>query len=113
MRISVAKKIGVVFAAVHIIVFVFFVGYLFTSSEGQDRLLWALWLPLDFPVSLFVTIGFDHISPSSQYGGLVRTWLPYIVHGLLGPIWWFFIPVILANIFNRLLSKSSGRRRYD
>ena len=110
---SVAKKLGVVFAAVHIIVFVLFVAYLFTSGEGQDRLLWALWLPLDFPVSLFVTMGFDHISPSSQFGVLVRTWLPYIVHGLLGPIWWFFIPMILANIFNRLLSKSSGHRRYD
>ena len=106
---SVAKKVGVVFAAVHIIVFVLFVAYMFTSSEGQARLLWALWLPLDFPVSLFVTMGFDHLSPSSQYGGLARTWLPYFVHGLLGPIWWFFIPIILANIFNKLFSASHSR----
>ena len=100
---SVAKKIGVGFAVVHIAVFVLFVLYLQLSTEGQARLLWSLWLPLDFPVSLLVIFGFDLISYDSQFGSFVGTWLPYFVHGVLGTMWWFLIPIVIGRIFNRLL----------
>lgn len=102
---SLANKIGVGLAAVHLVAFVLFVLYLHVSTEGQARLLWALWLPLDFPVSLVVITGFDLISPDSQLGSFVRMWLPYFVHGILGTIWWFFIPVVIGSIVSKLLKK--------
>ena len=60
MRLS--RKIGIGLAVVHSLAFLLFVLYLNTSSDGQVRLLWALWLPIDFPVSLLVTTGFDVLS---------------------------------------------------
>ena len=105
---SLAKKIGVGIAAVHLAAFVLFALYLYLSTEGQARLLWTLWLPLDFPVSLVVIKGFDLISPDSHIGSFVRMWLPYFVHGVLGTIWWFFIPVVIDSIFNKLLKKDRG-----
>ena len=102
---SFAKKIGVGLAAVHLVGFILFTLYLHSSSEGQAPLLWALWLPLDFPVSLIVIKGFDLIPPDSQLGSFLTKWLPYFVHGLLGTIWWFFIPVLISSIFNRTANK--------
>lgn len=103
---SVAMKFGAGFAMVHLTVFVLFVIYLQLSTEGQARLLWALWLPLDFPASLLVVFGLDLISYDSQFGSFVGTWLPYFVHGVLGTIWWFFIPIVVGKIFNRLLKSA-------
>ena len=110
---SLAKKIGVGFAAVHLVAFVLFALYLYLATEGQARLLWTLWLPLDFPVSLVVIKGFDLFSPDSQIGSFVRMWLPYFVHGVLGAIWWFFIPVVIGSIFNKLLKKDRGSTGSD
>lgn len=101
---SLAKKIGVIFSGAHLIAFILFVLYLHQSHEEQSRLLWTLWLPLDFPVSLLVITGFDLI-PHDQLGSIVRTWLPYFVHGILGTIWWFFIPVVVSSVFSRLFRK--------
>ena len=102
---SLVKKFGIGFAAAHLAVFFLFATYLHLSTEGQARLLWTLWLPLDFPVSLIVIQGFDRISPDTQLGSFVRTWLPYFVHGVLGTIWWFFLPVVIGSIFNKLIRK--------
>ena len=101
---SLAKKIGIGFAVSHLAAFILFALYLHLSSEGQARLLWALWLPLDFPISLAVTKGYDLISADSQPGRFVRTWLPYFVHGVLGTIWWLFIPIAIGGTFNKLLN---------
>jgi hypothetical protein len=102
---SLTKKFGVGFALIHLLLFFLFVLYLYLSTEGQARLLWALWLPIDFPVSLIVIVGFDLIPSDGHFGGFIRTWLPYFVHGVLGTIWWFFIPVLLGNAF-KLLKKT-------
>lgn len=108
---SLAKKIGVGFASAHLVAFILFTLYLHLSTEGQARLLWTLWLPLDFPVSLFVIKGFDLISPDSQLGSFVRMWLPYFVHGVLGAIWWYFIPVLIGSALNNLLKKDHVQKK--
>ena len=102
---SLKKKIGFGFAAAHLLAFILFVLYLHLANDGQARLLWAFWLPLDFPVSLLVIKGFDLISPDSQLGSFFRVWLPYFVHGVIGTVWWFFMPVVIGSIFNKLLKK--------
>lgn len=97
------RKIGAGLATAHLVAFVFFVVYLHLSTEGQARLLWALWLPLDFPLSLFLVAGFDLIPPDSHFGSFTRTLLPYFLHGVLGTIWWFYIPAVVSSIFNKLI----------
>lgn len=53
---SVAKGI----ALLHIALCILFVLYLqFGTSDGQSRLLWAIWLPIDFPISLITLAGLD------------------------------------------------------
>jgi len=103
MRLS--RKIGITFLLIHIVAFILFVFYMHSSSDGQARLLWVLWLPIDFPVSLFVTYGFDVIPSDSEVGAFVRRWLPYFVHGVFGAIWWYFIPVFIS-MFNDKIKKS-------
>ena len=103
---AISKTIGIILAIIHICAFIIFVLYLhFGADDGQARLLWALWLPVDFPVSMTVPLGFKLISSASPFGLELRTWLPYFVHGILGPIWWYFIPRIIGYIFTRLFPK--------
>lgn len=109
---SLSKRIGAGLSVAHVVIFIVFVIYLNFSTDGQSRLLWVLWLPLDFPVSLIVTWGFELVSSEQPIGGFIRMWLPYFVHGVLGAIWWFFVPTIIAGLFNKLFgsgnSKNSG-----
>jgi hypothetical protein len=104
MHLSTSRKIGAGLATVHLVAFVSFVVCLHLSTEGQARLLWALWLPLDFPLSIFLVVGFDLIPPDSHFGRLATTLLPYFLHGVLGTIWWFYIPAVVSGIFNKLIS---------
>jgi len=104
---SISKTIGISLAIIHICAFILFVLYLhFGTDDGQARLLWALWLPIDFPVSMIVPFGFKLISSASPFGLEIRTWLPYFVHGVLGPIWWYFIPRIIGYIFIKIFPKN-------
>ena len=106
---NVAKRIGLLFATVHLIIFIIFVYFIHViSTEGQSRLLWTIWLPFDFPISLLVSFGFDLIPPDNGTGSTIRYWLPYFVHGGLGTIWWYFIPVILRSFFLRIGRKTKS-----
>jgi len=89
-------KIGVLFAIVHLIMFFWFLSYLdeLSGSDGQGPLLWVYWLVIDFPVSLLVIIMFA-IDVTSHY-------MLFFVHGILGTIWWFFVPTILYKGFMRI-----------
>lgn len=101
ITMSLAKRFGAGFAVIHLTAFILFIIYLHLSIDGQVRLLWTIWLPVDFPVSLLVAAGFDVIPPNDQMGSLIRTWLPYFVHGVLGTTWWFFVPIFVGAIFSR------------
>jgi len=61
-------------------------------------LLWIYWLFADFPVSLLVIAGWWFMDPDSQYGAVLGYYLPYLVHGLLGAVWWYYIPVVTIAI---------------
>lgn len=99
---SLSRKIGFGLATAHLTIFAIFWWHLSTSLDGQARLLWTLWIPIDFPVSLLVTAGLEGISNESPMGGVMQTWLPYVVHGGLGTIWWFFIPSVVALVYKKL-----------
>ena len=89
MNMNMQKKIGLLFAIIHLIAFFWFLSYLgdLSGRDGQGPLLWVYWLVIDFPVSLLVILLFA-VDITSHY-------VMYIVHGILGVIWWFFLPTVL------------------
>jgi hypothetical protein len=94
---SASSKLGLLLSAIHFFLFIAFAAYLkYGIDDGQLRLLWAIWLPIDFPVSILVTKGL-----SVTQSELLRFWFPYFVHGLLGTVWWFFIPKIITAVFDQ------------
>ncbi len=99
---STTKLIGTVLAAVHLLAFLTFVLFLHQSDDGQTILLWALWLPVDFPVSLTVLAGFELLPSDDGIGSMMRRALPYFVHGALGTIWWYFLPFLIAAVFKKI-----------
>jgi len=104
MTKTMARKVGIAFAALHLAIFLVFIVYLKQSTEGQAVLLWTLWRPVDFPVSLLVPLGFEFFTPDEGVGSVMRRALPYLVHGVLGSIWWYAIPSILTTVFKKLCS---------
>jgi hypothetical protein len=89
------NKLGSLLAAIHLIMFFWFLYYLdgLSSRDGQGPLLWVYWLVIDFPVSLLVILLFA-VDITSHY-------MLYFVHGILGTIWWFYLPTALYKGFKR------------
>lgn len=97
-----SRKVGLALSGAHFAVFILFVAYIdFFGRDAQLRLLWTLWLPIDFPISLLVIQGFEVI-PSST----VRAYLPYLVHGVLGTLWWLVLPTIVSVAFRKLFGRA-------
>jgi len=98
-----SKKIGTLLAVTHIFMFLSFVIYLeFFTSDGQSRLLWTIWLPLDFPVSLAVPLILDLVPKDYGCGQFVRTYSPHFVHGVVGPIWWYLLARFIGLLFSHI-----------
>jgi hypothetical protein len=92
------NKLGLLLAAIHLIMFFWFLYYLndLLSRDGQGPLLWVYWLVIDFPVSLLVILLFA-VDITSHY-------MLYFVHGILGTIWWFYLPTVLYKGFKKASS---------
>jgi hypothetical protein len=90
-------------ALIHIGLFVLFVVYLqFGTDDGQSRLLWTIWLPIDFPVSMITLLGLDLTQGGSELMSAFRRFLPFFVHGILGPIWWYFLVSFVGKMLGKL-----------
>lgn len=77
-----------------------------TEPDAQWQLIWVFFLPIDFPFSLLVYYSSAFI-PDGLIAGLrypisdIRGFIwPSIIHGILGPIWYFFIPLVISNFIN-------------
>ena len=100
-----AKKIGLILALVHVLLFVLFIGYMhLVVRDGQSQLLWIIFLVIDFPISLFVLVAYDLLPQELESVNLARFITPYIVHGIIGPIWWYFMPQIIGYIYKRTVN---------
>ena len=86
-------------AAVHAAAFFLFLAYFSEANQrdGQAMLLWGYWLVIDFPVSLLVPAGWWVMDADAA---VTRYWL-YFVHGVLGTVWWYWIPAIAVRVFRR------------
>lgn len=74
-------------------------------------MLWALWLPIDFPISLLVGWGFDNLPTSPSPLGRLRIWWPHLVHGLIGTAWWFGLGFGVASFTGWLRAGGPAQRR--
>jgi hypothetical protein len=113
----VAYKIGVVAAAVHLVISWWVIIHVLTSDrDAQWQLIWIFLLPFDFPFSLLVLFA-GYIFPGWYFTGAPSPWddfhsfvLPLVVHGVVGPLWYFFVPVFVDGVMTtRSLRHSRDR----
>jgi len=98
----------IIIAIVHGMLFAATVLYVYTSSTEQAALVWLYWAPIDFPFSLLY-----YAAPT--YSQLVYRlvgdspltyvlYLPHLIHGLLGTVWWYFLALLTIKAVSRLRS---------
>jgi hypothetical protein len=85
--------IGFILCIVHLIISWAVIGDPFESPhDAQWQLIFIFFFPFDFPFSLFFLFG---IFPS---------WIDdhsraILVHGIIGPIWYFILPIMLSSFW--------------
>jgi hypothetical protein len=96
-----AKKIGIFLSSTHLIAIIAFILYLrfLPNPDGQETLMWAYWLIIDFPISLLVLL-FFLLNVTSHI-------MLYLVHGIIGTIWWFFVPVIINSLYTKFTNRKN------
>lgn len=105
------NKHGMFVAILHTLIFGLFIFYLyFVVDDAQSRLLWVLWVPIDFPVSLLVGLGLDFIPSNHVIGSTIRFFLPHIVHGVIGPIWWYFLISFITVQIKKRIDKAIRKK---
>ena len=88
------------------------IGVAVSERDAQWQLIWIFLLPFDLPWSLLVLFA-DYIFPDWTFRGLPSPWdnfhsfVPMIVYGIIGPLWYFFLPVFIDGV---MILRS--RRRY-
>lgn len=107
--IRLSYKIGTFLALAHFTFFVIFVRNIIIFPDAQWELEWFTFLPIDFPISLLlfplraicpdITVKFLSY-PLSEIRDF---WLESILFGLFGTIWYFFLPILIAKIFRKLI----------
>ena len=92
----ISKKIGLYCACLHCLAVVAMALYINHSTDPQASLLWGIFAVVDFPLSL--TYFFAGNAYSTWLDGFGHSfflrflYLPYLIHGLMGTIWWYFLP---------------------
>jgi len=111
MKFTISRFIGLFFAVIHLMLFTMFsIKMNYGSQDAMSGMLWELWKTVDYPISLLAFYGFISAPIEWDISILVKYIYPYFVHGVLGTIWWFFIPVVIGGIFNKLLIKHSANK---
>lgn len=103
-----SRCVGLLVAAVHCLGFAATVAHVSTSDEEQSSLLWLVWLIVDAPLSILViALAKPYQSLFGPFGDLADSplaWLlypPYLVHGIVGAIWWYFLASFAARKLQR------------
>jgi len=81
---SKAHKVGLTLLAIHFALFLITLLYISSSSDGQAPLVWVFFAIGDLPVSLIYMLGSTRLSDA--------IYMPYLIHGVLGPAWWYLLP---------------------
>jgi hypothetical protein len=95
-----AGKIGLLLALVHFGAFALLAISIQRSGDPQAALLWGVFAVIDFPLSLFYFFAESVASSSLFHRGppwfAQLLYFPYLIHGLLGTIWWYFLPRLVT-----------------
>ena len=108
-----AYKLGAVAAIVHLVVSWWIIGSVLTSPrDTQWQLIWIFLLPFDVPFSLLVLFA-GYIFRSGIFESFLRRGmtlrffvLPTIVHGIIGPVRYFLLPVLIDGFMTRRALRS-------
>jgi len=97
-------RVGMVLGLIHLIIAWWIIISLGRSEpDAQWQLVWILFLPFDFPFSLLVLFSslifpdwsFDAFPyPVGEFRHFI---LPVFIHGIIGPIWYFLLPVCISG----------------
>ncbi|QOL24890.1 hypothetical protein LP316_11290 [Thalassotalea sp. LPB0316] len=106
------KKVGLWLGALHL-VFVLFIGYqIATSHTGEAVMGWLIFMVVDFPVGYgMIPLAYliDSANTLSSYdaNGIYQIyldvenfWFPFIYTGVVGTLWWYYVPVLLAKSYS-------------
>ena len=103
-----AGKLGICLAVSHFAAVVATITWLHFNDDGQGVLVWIYWQVPDFPVGLAIIplLHFDpawleNLFPDNPFLASVVTDQFHFVHGILGTLWWGFLPRVF-------MSKRSG-----
>jgi hypothetical protein len=91
----IARKIGLSLALLHLVAFVLLALYIRLSADPQAPLLWGVFAVIDFPLSLIYLFAgnFSHSLPHLEQSWFAQfLYFPYLIHGLLGTVWWYLLP---------------------
>jgi hypothetical protein len=111
-------KIGLMLGLFHFIFSIFVaIDIIRLSSGAQWQFLWFFPFLIDFPISLLYIFLLALPFPRSTLYFLpypishLRDFLlPFFFHSVLGTLWYFFLPIILANLINKLRKKRTKNR---
>ncbi|MGH8307177.1 MAG: hypothetical protein ACRER0_02805 [Gammaproteobacteria bacterium] len=115
----IAKKshvIGVILASLHLVGVCLTIWYIAVSTVGQASLVWAFWALIDFPWSLAYLLSgpaYAHWveALSSAHPFLAQVmYFPHILHVLIGTIWWYFLPILVAKLMAMIRSASVRKK---
>lgn len=114
------NRLGSTFALFHIALVIYVVTFILNGVERDWPLYWLLFLLLDFPVCLievgvnclifdsyeqtWIPTRLDLVESYSPLNDVVNFWMPLLIYGVIGTVWWFIIPRIiqqLAHFFKR------------
>lgn len=101
-------RIGIVLGLIHLLIAWWVIIDLGRGEpDAQWQLVWILFLPFDFPFSLLVLFSglifpdwsFDALPyPVGEFRHFI---LPAFIHGIIGPAWYFFVPVCIDGLMTR------------
>jgi heme/copper-type cytochrome/quinol oxidase subunit 4 len=91
-----AHRKGLKFAGIHTLLFFLMIIGINSSNDGQAPMAWVIFAFIDLPISLLYfahAIFKDLITFFGESSFVAKLFYPpYIIHGLFGSIWWYFLP---------------------
>ncbi|MBC2604819.1 hypothetical protein [Pelagicoccus albus] len=102
-RKKIALLLGTSFLVVHTVVLAFC--FLYSQSTHEEApMVWLLLVFGDFPVSLGLFLPFLHIEGNYEWNNI---YLPLVYHGLLGSLWWLFLPSIVIQTYSKFKNRTA------
>lgn len=107
--------LGITLGITHILILIFTIQLMYLDIEADWPLYWFVFVYVDLPISLLYPITYQLIAymiPFAQISTFLRNFLPYPIYdidnfifpfiffGILGTIWYFFLPKVMVFLIN-------------